>query len=225
MALADSGEISFSDINTELGRSSDAELSLSDAAQGNVAVINTNSANTPDSSTPHSISEWYSYNHSASGGLTEFHASDMAPDSSFACGFSDFNFAYWHNGGEVYPEVGNQVYIDSSGGDGAQAMPGWYKTSIGSIYELDGLGVVTQQGSCGRSERRLKYNIEFIGDSPMGIPMYHFNYKNKKDGVGRFVGTMVDDLQRLGFEDALIYGDDAIYVNYSKIDVPFKLVK
>jgi len=55
--------------------------------------------------------------------------------------------------------------------------------------------------------------------------MYHFNYKNEKDGVGRFVGTMVDDLQRLGFEDALIYGDDAIYENYSKIDVPFELVK
>ena len=106
--------------------------------------------------------------------------------------------------------------------------PGWYfnqSTSERFYYQNYEAGGISDIQSCGKSERRLKYNIKFIGESLMGIPMYHFNYKNKKDGVGRFVGTMVDDLQRLGFEDALIYGNDAIYVNYSKIDVPFKLVE
>ena len=88
-------------------------------------------------------------------------------------------------------------------------------------YVDDG-SVTDETFSCGRSERRLKYNIEFIGDSPMGIPMYHFNYKDESHGKGRFIGTMVDDLQRLGFEDVLINTNDGIFVNYDKIDVPFQ---
>jgi hypothetical protein len=60
-----------------------------------------------------------------------------------------------------------------------------------------------------------------MGDSLMGIPMYHFNYKDIANGIGRFIGTMVDDLQRLGFEDVLIHSEDGILVDYDKIDVPF----
>ena len=74
---------------------------------------------------------------------------------------------------------------------------------------------------CGRSERRLKYNIEYITDSPMGIPMYYFNYINEAHGKGRYVGTMVDDLQRLGYSDVLSTVNGDVYVNYAKIDVPF----
>ena len=75
------------------------------------------------------------------------------------------------------------------------------------------------------SERRLKYNIELVGESAMGIPMYYFNYKDETNGKGRFMGTMVDDLQRLGFENALIHTKDNILVDYNKIDVPFYMVK
>jgi hypothetical protein len=76
-------------------------------------------------------------------------------------------------------------------------------------------------GFYGKSERHLKSDIKLIGESKMGIPIYHFNYKDVADGIGRFVGTMVDDLQRLGFKDALIHTEDTILVDYSKIDVPF----
>ncbi len=56
----------------------------------------------------------------------------------------------------------------------------------------------------------------------MGIPMYHFNYKDESHGKGRFVGTMVDDLERLGFSNTLLTAaDGSIFVNYSQIDVPF----
>ena len=75
-----------------------------------------------------------------------------------------------------------------------------------------------------KSERHLKSDIELVGESKMGIPIYHFNYKDIADGIGRFVGTMVDDLQRLGFEDVLIHTEDGILVDYSKIDVPHKSV-
>src|SRR6056300_2070133 len=108
MALTDSGQISFSDINTELGQSSDAELSLSDAAQGNVDTINTNSSNTPDSSTPHSISEWYSYDHSASGAsLNEWLGDGPHPISDFACEVEEPTTSFWHDGSGGDPSPGD----------------------------------------------------------------------------------------------------------------------
>ena len=81
-----------------------------------------------------------------------------------------------------------------------------------------------QEQVVGKSERHLKYNIELVGESAMGIPMYHFNYKDEANGKGRFIGTMVDDLERLGFHEALTHTEDGILVDYSKIDVPFHTI-
>jgi len=56
----------MSDINTEFGRTSTtANSSLEDLSDGTVATINTGnaSANRPDGSTPHQMSEFYSYDH------------------------------------------------------------------------------------------------------------------------------------------------------------------
>lgn len=131
---------------------------------------------------------------------------------------------YYHDGGDGFPSAGDRIYAQSNGTGELSAA--YFKIEGDSVYYAysnssgDGGGVGSSSG-CGRSERRLKYNIEFIGDSPMGIPMYHFNYKDESHGKGRFIGTMVDDLQRLGFEDVLINTDDGIFVDYSKIDVPF----
>ena len=66
MAITSSGEIKISDINTEFGRSgTTANSSLEDLSDGTVATINTGnaSANRPDGSTPHQMSEFYSYDH------------------------------------------------------------------------------------------------------------------------------------------------------------------
>ena len=63
---AASAAISMSMINTEFGRTSDtANTSLSDLSDGTVATINTGnaSANRPDGSAPHAMSEFYSYDH------------------------------------------------------------------------------------------------------------------------------------------------------------------
>jgi hypothetical protein len=83
---------------------------------------------------------------------------------------------------------------------------------------------LAQEDYRGKSERRLKYDIELVGESAMGIPIYHFNYKDEANGKGRFIGTMVDDLERLGFEDVLIHTKDGILVDYNKIDVPFHII-
>lgn len=70
MTMPASGTIRMSQINTELGRSSTASISLDTAENGGYATINTASSSRPNGSNPASMSEWYSYNHSASSGTT-----------------------------------------------------------------------------------------------------------------------------------------------------------
>jgi hypothetical protein len=65
MALPASGEISFANINTELGRASTLTIGLNEAEAGTYGTINTNSSSRPNGTTPNAMDEWYSYNHSA----------------------------------------------------------------------------------------------------------------------------------------------------------------
>ena len=69
MPLQASGQIKASEVNTELGRTSTLEHKFSLAQTGSYSAINTNNAvaDRPDQATPHSISEWYNYNHNAAG--------------------------------------------------------------------------------------------------------------------------------------------------------------
>jgi hypothetical protein len=73
------------------------------------------------------------------------------------------------------------------------------------------------------SDRRLKRNIVFRTYSKSGIPIYEFEYINKSNGEGRYVGTMAQDLIKLGREDAVLMSEDKSYylVDYSKIDINF----
>ena len=73
MALQSSGAIKMSEINTELGRSSTATISLDSAESGTYATINTNSASYPSDAQPASMSEWYSYDHSAAPAYSNTH--------------------------------------------------------------------------------------------------------------------------------------------------------
>jgi hypothetical protein len=64
MALPSSGPISFANINTELGRSSTAQIGINEAETGTYVLINPSSTAKPNGSNPNGIDEWYSYNHS-----------------------------------------------------------------------------------------------------------------------------------------------------------------
>ena len=64
MALPSSGPISFTNINTELGRSSTAQIGINEAETGTYVLINPSSSAKPNGSNPNGIDEWYSYNHS-----------------------------------------------------------------------------------------------------------------------------------------------------------------
>jgi hypothetical protein len=70
MTMPASGQISMSQINTELGRASNAEISLDTAENGGYATINVSSASKPSSANPATMSEWYSYNHNATHTVT-----------------------------------------------------------------------------------------------------------------------------------------------------------
>lgn len=118
-----------------------------------------------------------------------------------------------------YDETNDILYTDSCGG--TEATYGYYSNGADyREYSADGLSAPI--ASCGRSDRRLKQNISFKYNSPSGIPVYEFEYINKSDGVGTFVGTMAQDLIKLGIHESVITGNDGYYfVDYSKIDVPF----
>jgi len=68
MTLTASGQITLGEIHAELDDENPINGSLTGASNGTVATINTAnaSANRPDGSAPHSMSEFYSYNHDAS---------------------------------------------------------------------------------------------------------------------------------------------------------------
>jgi hypothetical protein len=65
MTIPASGQIAMSAINTELGRSATAQISLDAAENGTYATINVNSTFRPNGANPAAMSEWRKYNHSA----------------------------------------------------------------------------------------------------------------------------------------------------------------
>ena len=75
MACPSSGAISLNSIYNELddndysGGTTNSNVSLTNLSNGTVATINTNNsaANRPNGSTPHYMSEFYSYDHDAGG--------------------------------------------------------------------------------------------------------------------------------------------------------------
>ena len=72
------------------------------------------------------------------------------------------------------------------------------------------------------SDRRLKENIKLIGQSPSGLNIYSFEYKNKqKFGKGVYQGVMSDEIP----STAVIKSSDGYdAVNYSMLDVQFKQI-
>lgn len=62
--LPSSGSISLSQINTELGRAYNSQISLDAAENGSYVGINQNSSIKPSSTNPAAMSEWRGYNHS-----------------------------------------------------------------------------------------------------------------------------------------------------------------
>tara|TARA_R110002012_G_scaffold69424_2_gene179713 strand:+ start:13982 stop:16030 length:2049 start_codon:yes stop_codon:yes gene_type:complete len=71
------------------------------------------------------------------------------------------------------------------------------------------------------SDKRLKKNISKIGESPSGLNVYSFEYKDSKYGKGLFQGVMSDEIP----QEAVMRMDNGYdAVDYSKLDVEFKQI-
>ena len=70
------------------------------------------------------------------------------------------------------------------------------------------------------SDRRLKKNINLIGESPSGLNIYSFEYKDSKYGEGLFQGVMSDEIP----QEAVINNGNYDMVNYNMLDVEFKQI-
>jgi len=71
------------------------------------------------------------------------------------------------------------------------------------------------------SDRSLKKNIKKVGESPSGLNIYNFEFKNPKYGKGVFQGVMSDEVP----QKAVTEKDGYDSVNYSMLDVEFKKIK
>jgi len=75
-------------------------------------------------------------------------------------------------------------------------------------------------GKYNSSDRRLKKNINKIGQSASGLNIYSFEYKNPSDGEGLFQGVMSDEVP----QEAVINNGEYDMVNYGMLDVEFKQI-
>ena len=71
-----------------------------------------------------------------------------------------------------------------------------------------------------QSDRKLKKNINKIGESPSGLNIYSFKYKDSKYGRGLFQGVMSDEIP----QEAVGTRDGYDTVDYSMLDVEFKQI-
>jgi len=142
MALTASGQLSLGDIATEMGVS----LSNVSLTTQSTTGINTNSTSKPDGSTPHAVSEFYSYDHSASPPLTAFVVDETLYESGEgACAEGSETTTWYHDGEGEYPTAGDNVYTDSGGTTNPE--DGFYWMGEPSSFELGG-GVVQEVTPC-----------------------------------------------------------------------------
>ena len=163
MALPSSGvPLSMSQINTELGRSSTATISLDDAESGVYGAINTGSTSYPLDARPASISEWYGYNHTSAPppqGSTSFTIFNQGfasaaggEDGACVFGMPDDFTLYFNIGlgpGSACPSMSTMLFEDSTGNQpfNGQNM-WWYSDMCNAAYYITPEGAIEGVASC-----------------------------------------------------------------------------
>lgn len=117
-------------------------ISLSNLATGTgYENTNVNATSYPNSTAPHAMSEWYSYDHDE--GNTTFSASSSVK-ASLACG-AIIDQTYYHDGGNELPIVGDTVYTDVAGT--TTLASGNYSVEV-SYFTIVSGGVVDSNTIC-----------------------------------------------------------------------------
>ncbi len=97
MALPASGPLSFNDIRVELGISSQSPFSIATAVTDGYdpGTVDRQFATTfPNSTTPHAVSEWYSYNPKACNNVISVAIVTGLGDDQAVCGAGTYNNIY-----------------------------------------------------------------------------------------------------------------------------------
>ncbi len=99
MPISKFGQVSMSAINTELGRSSTAQISLDTAENGGYVTLNTNSCIIPSASNPAAMSEWRGYDHTIGTTKTRYVYAKLQSNistSTWAIKYS-YDASTWYN--------------------------------------------------------------------------------------------------------------------------------
>ena len=114
-------------------------------------ATNTSSSSYPNGTTPHAMSEFYSYDHDAVALVGKPVYSTSVPKGVFACGATTDTTWYFP---DTSPAVNDQVYTASNGTSPPSAGKYGY-LNIGSVggstdyrFEVDSNGVITSVNSC-----------------------------------------------------------------------------
>lgn len=133
MALQTSGPISVENVLAEAGVASGTTATLAQLATGAIFTINQNSTSKPDGTAPHSLSEWYGYDHSATppnayywkgDGVNDYLRDAALPTLFSANSIQDMTFCGWFRIDETVnatqwlmsfsksvPDGSNQIFI------------------------------------------------------------------------------------------------------------------
>ena len=121
-------------------------------------------------------------------------------------------------GGMAGANAGVQsAYANQMAGFGAQAS--MLNSQVGAAATITA-GALGGAGAAYGSDRKLKKNINKIGESPSGLNIYSFEYKDSKYGRGLFQGVMSNEVP----QEAVSTKDGYDTVDYSVLDVEFKQI-
>lgn len=126
-----------------------------------------------------------------------------------------------NNTNPVYHET--SFYIDTVGTTfNGNAIVPIQHAQIGGLLAGGASAAATFATNATFSDIRLKENYNIIGTSASGIPIYVFSYIGE---AARYIGTMAQDLLKLGITDAVSIMSNGYYgVNYNNIDIDFELL-
>lgn len=103
---------------------------ISGGGNNSFPALNTASPAKPNTSTPHAVNEWYSYDQDATSGYSGNISNRSESSANEACQGLDVETAVYKNGSSSTPVVGNHLFTNS--GLSTNLVPGqgfgaWYK--------------------------------------------------------------------------------------------------
>ena len=107
-----------------------------------------------------------------------------------------------------------QAYANQMSSFGAQAS--MLNSQVGAAASMWSAGI----SGAAQSDRKLKKNINKIGESPSGLNIYSFEFKDSKYGEGVFQGVMSDEVP----QEAVGTRGGYDTVDYNMLDVEFKQI-